>query len=356
MDPKRFSPNSIYLFTHRSLLQAKYLSISAALIAVCAFLSGCSRNAEPVTETGFYMDTVVQITLYSDGNGDSCRQDIEKCFEITDRYEHLFSAHLEGSDIWNINHAGGRPVTVSEDTIELLQTALYYSELSNGAVDLTVFPLSQLWGFGSGGTARRPDDEAIREAVSHIDYHAVRIDGCSVTLSDPDAAIDLGFIAKGYIADRLKEYLLSQGVESACISLGGNLITIGNKPGGQPYHIGIQKPFADEGEIIAAIDVTDRSVVSSGTYERCFYEDGVLYHHLLNTSTGYPEDNDISGVTILAPSSMDADALSTVCFFLGPDDGMSLIESLEDTEVLFITKDGELTASEGFPLPSATAP
>ncbi len=325
-------------------------TLSTALLAA-VLLAGCGRNAEPVTRTGFCLDTVVQITLYDTGSQDACAETLDACFDLIDGYEKLFSASIEGSDIWNINHAKGRPVTVSDDTVRLLREALRYCELSKGQVDLTVLPLSELWHFGSEDTPRVPDQTAITDALSHVDYRAAAIDGNTVTLADPDAAIDLGFIAKGYIADRLKEYLLSQGIESACINLGGNLVAIGNKPDGAPYRIGIQKPFADEGETVAVIDVTDASVVSSGIYERCFYEDGVLYHHLLDTATGYPADNNIAGVTILAPSSTEADALSTTCYFLGIDEGLALIESLDDTEVLFVTKDGELICSEGFPLP-----
>lgn len=315
-------------------------------------LSGCSRTLEPVTQTGFYLDTVIQITLYDTGSRashDSCLQHIKACFSLIDDYEHLLSATLEGSDVWNINHSGGKPVTVSDDTVSLLQTALYYSEISDGKVDLTVLPLSELWDFGSESSSQVPEDTAIRDALGHIDYHTVLLENNTVTLADPYAAIDLGFIAKGYIADRLKEYLLSQDVESACISLGGNLITIGNKPDGQPYRIGIQRPFAAEGETITTLSVSDASVVSSGIYERYFYENDILYHHLLDTKTGYPADNNIAGVTILAPTSVEADALSTTCYFLGLDEGIKLIESLADTEALFITKDGALHRTSGFP-------
>lgn len=326
------------------------LSLTVLLI-ICASISGCTRNAEPVIETGFYLDTIVQITLYDTDGLDSCRENIRECFALIRYYEHLFSTTIEGSDVWNINHADGKPVTVSDDTVSLLQTALHYCELAEGQVDLTILPLSELWNFGSEKVPHKPDDGEIKDALSHIDYHAVLINGNTVTLSDPDASIDLGFIAKGYIADRLKEHLLSQGVKSACINLGGNLVTIGNKPDGQPYRIGIQEPFAPEGEIITAIDVTDASVVSSGVYERYFYESDILYHHLLDTSTGFPTNNNIAGVTILAPLSVDADALSTTCYFLGIDAGMKLIESLENTEVLYITMDGELICSDGFPLP-----
>ena len=326
----------------------KGIYLLTILVIVC--MTGCSRNYEPVTETGFYLDTVVQITLYDMGGRNSCSENIRECFAMIERYENLFSSTIEDSDIWKINHSGGVPVTVSDDTVSLLQTALYYSELTDGRIDVTVLPLSSLWDFGSDGNAHRPDDDSIQEALTHIDYRTVQIDGNTVTLSDSEAAIDPGFIAKGYIADRLKEFLIEQNVKSACINLGGNLITIGNKPDGHPYRIGIQKPFANEGEIITAVDVIVSSVVSSGIYERYFYEDGILYHHLLDTSTGYPADNNIAGVTIISPSSVDADALSTTCFFLGLDDGMKLIESLDDTEVLFITTDGALHYSDGFPL------
>ena len=332
--------------------RSRFIWIKVFALLSAILLSGCARTSEPVSKTGFYLDTVITITLYDTGSRtsyDSCMQNIETCFSLIEEYEHMFSATLEDSDIWNINHSGGQSVTVSDDTVSLLQAALSYSELTDGRVDLTVLPLSELWDFGSEGNSHIPDETAIREALEHIDYHAVRLEGNVVTLTDSHAAIDLGFIAKGYIADRLKDYLLSQGVESACINLGGNLITIGNKPDGQPYRIGIQKPFAADGETITAIDVTDSSVVSSGIYERYFYENDILYHHLLDTQTGYPADNNIAGVTILAPTSTEADALSTTCYFLGLDEGMKLIESLDNTEALFITIDGALHPSSGFP-------
>lgn len=312
-------------------------------------LSGCAHTPEPVSQVGFYLDTVIQITLYDTKGKAQCTKNIKECFTKIEEYERLFSATIEGSDVWNINHSSGKPVTVSDATADLLKTALYYSELSGGRVDVTVLPLSSLWNFGSRKVPQIPEPEDIEEALSHVDYHKVHLENNTVTMSDPLAAIDLGFIAKGYIADRLKEYLVNEGVKNACISLGGNLITINGKPDGQPYKIGIQKPFAEEGETITAIHVNDASVVSSGVYERYFYEDGTLYHHLLDTKTGYPADNDIAGVTILSSSSVEGDALSTVCYFLGKKDGIKLIESLDGVEALFIMKDGTMYQSEGFP-------
>lgn len=322
------------------------------IIGLCLLLctlSGCVRHTEPVTQMGFYLDTVVEITLYDTGGTQSGEEILRECFARIEGYEQLFSASVEGSDIWNINHGSGAAVTVSDETAALLRTALYYSELSGGRTDLTVLPLSELWHFGSEQTPAVPADADIREALSHVDYRAVVLEGSTVTLTDPDAAIDLGFIAKGYIADRLRDYLVEQGVDSACINLGGNLLVIGTKPDGQPYRLGIQKPFAAEGETAAIISLSDASVVTSGVYERCFYENGTLYHHLLDTSTGYPADSQIAGVTVVAPASVDADALSTTCYFLGLDDGMRLIESLPDTEALYLMMDGSMHHSSGFP-------
>lgn len=154
-------------------------------------------------------------------------------------------------------------------------------------------------------------------------------------------SVDLGCIAKGYIADRMKEYLVSHGVESATITLGGNVLCIGTHPDGTPFHIGIQKPFADRNETMAIADIEDLSVVTSGIYERYFQEDGVLYHHILNPDTGYPYDNDLTSVTIISQDSADGDGLSTACFALGLQEGLKLVEAaVPKAYGIFVTKDG----------------
>ena len=154
--------------------------------------------------------------------------------------------------------------------------------------------------------------------------------------------------AKGYIADRLKDYLVSQDVKSAIINLGGNVLCIGEKTDNSAFKIGIQKPFADRSETIAVMDIRDKSVVSSGIYERCFEQDGTLYHHLLNPKTGYPYDNGLIAVTIISDQSVDGDALSTTCFALGLEDGMKLAESLDDVQAFFVTSDYEIHYTRDF--------
>ncbi len=344
------------LFKHFSFLFFLPLCGLLFLCCLCLGLTGCSRAEsdtslptllEPLSRSDFLLNTIVTITLYD--RGDEAL--IEECFELCREYEALFSRTAAESEINQINHASQFPVTVSPATAELLSLALSYSELSEGAFDLTVAPLTSLWDFTSLQPVR-PSDQQIQEALRHIDYRIVQLDGLQVTLTDPNGAIDLGAIAKGYIADRLKEHLLSKGVESALLSLGGNILCIGGKAGANgkqdSFRIGIQKPFEDQSETVAAMELRDCSVVSSGIYERCFWQEDRFYHHLLNPATGYPYENGLVSVTIISPTSADGDALSTTCFALGLKEGMKLIDSLPDIYAVFLTEDEELHYSEGF--------
>lgn len=160
--------------------------------------------------------------------------------------------------------------------------------------------------------------------------------------------LDLGAIAKGYIADKIKEFLMEKGVKSAIINLGGNVLCIGGKPDKAPFNIGIQKPFADRKETIAVMELSDKSIVSSGIYERFFERDGNFYHHILNPKTGYPYDNSLVAVTIISDKSVDGDGLSTSCFALGLEEGMKLINSIENVHAVFITDDYKPHFSDGF--------
>lgn len=346
---------------HKSNQKMYIVRLRTTLILVLALafalLTGCAKNIEPISRTGFYFDTVIQITLY-DTEDETI---LDGCFSLAEKYENLFSATKEGSDVWNINHGNGETLTVSEETVALLVMAADYANTTEGAVDPTIRPVSELWHFGSDGEAKVPDDAAIQEALSHVSCDAIRFGTApseetgesvyrTITLADPEAAVDLGFIAKGYIADKIKEYLLSQGVESACISLGGNVLAVGEKPDGSPFRVGIQEPFAETGKSLDTVEIRDTSVVTSGIYERCFYdEDGVLYHHVLDTATGYPVENELASVTIICPSSVKADALSTSCLCLGLEDGCRFLDRQTDVAYLLITKDGTQYRSKNFP-------
>lgn len=301
-------------------------------------MNGCSlKTPEPISKTGIHFDTVIQIDIYDSNDTEL----LDQCFEQCQVFEQTISRTIETSEIYKINHANGKPIEVSEMTLELIQKGIEYGDLTNGKFDITIAPLIELWDF-KNNTGNIPDKIAIQEALSHVNYKNIVIDGNKVSLTDPNAAIDLGGIAKGYIADYLKDYLIDEGIESALINLGGNILTIGSKPDDTPFHLGIQKPFDKQGTAITSVKVTDSSVVSSGVYERYFEVENTLYHHILDTSTGYPCDNRLLGVTILSEKSVDGDALSTSCFVLGLNDGRKLIKSLDGVEAIFITEDYKL--------------
>ena len=233
-------------------------------------------------------------------------------------------------------------MTVNRDTLELLEIALKYARLSDGLVDPAIGSLSRLWNFGSGNREIVPSKQQIEEALTHVDYHSIIINGNQVTLKDPLTRVELGFIAKGYIGDKLKEYLISRGVTSALINLGGNVVAVGNKPDGSLFRIGIQKPFASPGTAALTLDISDLSVVSSGNYERYFEKDGKLYHHILSPKTGYPSLSGLSQVTVLSDASVDGDALSTLCFILGYEKALSVLESFPEVRAGFITEEGDI--------------
>lgn len=331
-------------------MNRRHLMLYLIILLVLPCLTSCTAStkestalSDPYTATGFYFDTVVSIQVY---DGDA-KETAEGCLALCSKYENLFSTTIETSDTARINSSDGKPVEVSDDTAVLITTALKFSRLTDGKFDITAAPLSVLWGF-QGDDPSLPDQASIDEALSHVDYSSVSISGNTVTLDQPAISVDFGGIAKGYIGDRLKDYILESGSSHALINLGGNVVTVGGKPDGTAFTIGLQRPFSLEGTALLSIKASDWSVVSSGPYERYFEENGKRYHHIMDTSTGYPVDNNLYGVTILTRDSVSGDALSTGCFALGLDKGMELINSLPDTYAVFITDDYTVHYSDGF--------
>ena len=290
------------------------------------------------------LNTFVTVTLYDTDD----QEILDGCFDLCAEYENLLSRTKETSEIYRLNHRaeGERSLQVSEKTAQVIAKGLEYSRLSDGAFDITIEPLSSLWDF-TAENPQVPPEEAIREARERVNYRNVSVEGNTVTFADDVTTIDLGAIAKGFIADQIKNYLEGEGVESAIINLGGNVLCVGARPDETPFRIGIQRPFAERNEVAGALDIEDMSVVSSGVYERHFIQDGVNYHHLLNPRTGYPYENGLVQVTIISRDSVDGDGLSTTCFALGIEEGSELLESLEDTYGIFMTEDGETYYTEG---------
>ena len=301
-----------------------------------------SKKGAVLSRDGYFFDTYVQITVYSSKDS----KYLDDCLKLCEKYDNLFSPSIEGSDIYNINSAHANAVKVDEETYYLLKRALEFCDETKGAVDITIEPLTEVWGFthkegeyalleGADMKTVKPSDEKIQEALDKVDYTKIILeDDNYVRLADNDTRIDLGFIAKGYIADRIKDYLVSQGVKSAIVSLGGNVIVIGSKPDGSDYNIGIKNPD-NSAEISDSIKVSDKSVVTSGTYERYVEYDGIKYHHILDTGTGYPVDDGVKSVTIISDSSLEGDALSTICLILGEEGSKDILEKYNAKAVFY---------------------
>lgn len=325
------------------MLKRRLAGWLAAGTLIAALGAACGKTPEaPLSRSGFFLDTAVTLSLYHARDAAV----LDAAFQRISTWEALFSRTLEGSDVWNINRAAGQAAAVSPDTLALIRIALSFAEKTDGALDITIAPVSTLWDF-TAESPRPPDAQALREAAAHVNWRGVLCKENTVQLADPAMALDLGAVAKGYIADRLAAWLREQGVTSALLDLGGNIYALGGKDGGD-FTVGIRDP-ADRGRLAATVRVRDTSVVTSGIYERNFTLDGTLYHHILDPSTGLPVDNGLASVTILSEQSVYGDALSTACFVLGEEKGMALIESLPDTEALFICRDGVQKRSSGFP-------
>lgn len=311
-----------------------------ALAALLLLLGGC-RTA-PLSGSDFLLDTAVSVTLYGGGS----KATLEGALELCRRYDRMFSRTDPESEVYRLNHAGGEAIAVPRELREVLETAIAYAELTGGRYDVTICPVTDLWNFTAADPSL-PDPEALREAVSRVNWRNIVLEGDTARLLH-GAQIDLGSIAKGYIADRMADSLREQGVSSAIINLGGNILTVGGKPDGSPFRIGVQRPFERREETVGTVEVKDRSVVSSGVYERSFVLDGRRYHHILDPATGYPADTGLTGVTVVSDRSVDGDALSTVLFLLGPEEGPALAERIPGVDAVFITEEGEVRFTSGF--------
>lgn len=377
----------------------RILSFMLIFSVTVSIFSGCSMQANrEYSITGFAFDTTYTITLYEGGSQKLVNSCMQKCSE----YEKIFSRTLEASELYQINeieqlyyqvvksdsrlekmHAQSKLIYHDEDIVnltakinqkkseknqisyqinkdgtisfeisemlsEILTDGINYSVASNGAFDITVEPITSLWNFKSEEKIV-PSSDTIQEVLPYVDYKKIEVKDGKLIFQIPGMGIDLGAIAKGYIADELKGYLKNHGVKSAIINLGGNILCIGKKSEKEAFAIGIQQPFADRNETVAAVSIDDMSVVSSGIYERFFTDDfGKQHHHIINPKTGYSYDNELMAVTIISKKSVDGDGLSTTCYSLGKERGLEYIDSLDNVYAMFITKNEKIYYSKGF--------
>ena len=315
-----------------------------AALLLAGVLTGCSAPAEemqqPVERSLFAMNTYMTFTAYGE-DAQAALQEAEECIQ---QVEGLWSVTDEDSEIYQANHSGGQPVTVSEETAEIISFALEMAQRTGGALDPTIYPVLTAWGFTTD-SKQVPSQQQIAQLLEQVGYDRIRLNGTELTVPD-GMELDLGAVGKGYTADLVTEILRRHGVSSALISLGGNIQAIGSRPDGSDWRLGIRAPW--ESGNLGVLTVSDAAVVTSGGYENYFDdEQGNIYWHILDPSTGYPADSGLQSVTIVGREGKMCDALSTALFVMGAQSAEQYWRENGGFEMLLVTDSGEILITEG---------
>lgn len=323
------------------------LLVAIAIIAsmlILIFITGTKKTKFSVKE--FYaMGTIMQLKAY----GKKSQKAIEEAVKRIDEIENKMSAFKSESEVSKINNnAGLKTEKVSEDTFYVIKKAKRYCSLSEGAFDVTIRPIVDLWKIGSE-KARLPEKREIADKLKLVNYKDILIneEESSAALKNKNQKIDLGGIAKGYAADQVKKVFLQNDINSAIINLGGNIFVLGSKEDGKAWTVGIQDPLKYRGEFVGIVSAVNKSVVTSGNYERYFEVEGKRYHHILDPRTGYPSESDIISVSVISNMSIDGDGLSTGLYIMGCKKAFSLVEALEGVDAVFITSDKKVYVTSG---------
>lgn len=335
------------------------VSLLLLALAVALAVTGCADSvvvATPLKREIYALGTIVTITAY----GPEAERALDLAANEFRSVERTMSRFAPDSEVAEINRqAGSREVEVSPATLEVLGLALRYGDLSGGALDVTVTPLMEAWGFGGDEheeVARLPSEAELEEARALVDYRRVevRADG-KVFLPEAGMALDLGAVAKGYAVERAAATLREAGVRGALINAGGTVKGIGNRPDGRPWRVGLQDPLRPE-EVMNIISLADgEAVVTSGDYQRFIEVDGRRYSHIIDPATGYPAER-LASVTIVGGDAFVADALSTAVFVMGFEDGARLLSAERGTEMVAVTKDGQKLTTGGLGARLETVP
>lgn len=324
-------------------MKTKFALFSFLLLLLC----GCTPSAESSLEETeavrdiFAMDTYMYLKAYGESADTALGIAAERILSL----EETFSVTTENSDTWAINHAGGDPVTVSEDSIVLLETAREIGTKTDGALDVTLYPVLTAWGFTTD-TQQIPDADTLAQALALVDFRKIALDGDIVQLP-AGMQLDFGALAKGYTSQCVTEILKENGITSGLVNLGGNVQALGTKPDGTYWKVGVQNPFTPT-EQICILEIADAAVITSGNYERFFVgEDGNNYWHILDAADGYPADNGLVSVTIVGENGLVCDALSTALFVLGTERAMDYWRSEGGFEMILVTEDAHIYYTEG---------
>lgn len=311
---------------------------AALFAALCLILCSCAQTPDEYSASFFAMDTIMSISAY----GGNAEEGVKSAVQRINELEKLLSVTDEKSDIYAVSHNGS--TEVSKETAELIAFALDIAEKTDGALEPTIYPVLNAWGFTTNNK-RVPTTEELNELLKKTDHTRVSVNGNTVNL-DKDMMLDLGAVAKGYAGDETERILRENGVTSALINLGGNIQLIGSKPDGSDWRLGLKDP-AGAGNV-GVLTVSDCAVVTSGNYERSFTaDDGTVYGHIIDPESGYPVDNGLLSVTVVAKEGKLCDALSTALFVMGADRALEFRRSNGGFDVILITDDGEILITDG---------
>ncbi len=308
------------------------------------------RGPELVRREALAMGTVVQIASYTSARMDAVAVEAaqEAAFAEMRRLEAILSSWRQDSDVGRINAADGSPVPVRAETIEVMQKAQWMGALSGGAFDVTFQVLSDLWRFGDAAeeTPRVPRDDQVAARAPLIDFRRIELDENNSTIRLPDGMqLSFGGIAKGYIVDKAASVLRRRGVRSFFVQAGGDLLSVGRKPGGEAWRSGIQDPRAPRGEFFAVVDFSDHAFSTAGDYARAYFAGGRRYHHIIDPKTGHPARR-CRSVTVWAPDALTADALDDAVFVMGPSEGLALIERVPGVGALIVDERNRVLVSQ----------
>jgi len=321
-------------------IQGKVVVVICVVIAVLLSAVIVQKyRLKPLKQTEMIMGTLVEITVIP-GNEKAIRE----AFEALRKVDALMSTYKEDSEISILNREGR--AQVSEETLEVIEDAIKFSNLTDGAFDITCRPLINLWKRAKK-EEKVPTEEEIEEAISLVDYQRIILEANQIRLEKKGMQIDLGGIAKGYAVDKAIEALKKNGVKRALVNAGGDLYALGTDRQGEKWQIGVQDP-REENKIIDIIKVKDKAVATSGDYRRYFSLEGKRFSHIVNPKTGLTVQDVPMSVTIIGPDATTTDALSTGVFVLGPEEGMKLIESLPEVEGMIISEGMKKLTSEGW--------
>jgi thiamine biosynthesis lipoprotein len=319
-------------------LKAVLLLTVLVIVGLFAFRSYNARRFHLEQDTRFLMDTYV--TIYAVGPSSATRPAIRKAFERMQAVDEKFNIHNPDSPLYDFNRKG-TPITDPE-ILAVTRLALSVSRETDGAFDITISPLVDLWGF-YGDDPALPDEAAIEAYLEQVDYRRLALIDGELRKRSPAVRIDLGGIAKGYAIGEAARSLKENGAVSALIDAGGDVYALGAK-GEAPWKVGIRNPRGDE--ILGYVEVIDLAVMGSGDYERFFVHDGRRYHHILDPKTGYPAKGMVA-VNLFAADPMTADVWCTAVFAMGPEKGLELVDQKEGMEAIVITEAGEKRLSSG---------